>query len=260
MISQETTTLTSQLLGSAHSHSRTRQIRRAYPNSLKAEPVLDTIWSGMDSPSSGGLIISRVQRGFSFHPPMVTSRVRRTTTVSDGHFDKMIAILQADCMVAIPVLICATASLLLMLWSRQKRRIVQSASNPLRTRRYSGWKVSGRHISSKLTIEHSSDKQHSGNSKGLDFKRAVIMLLTVTCALLFWRQSVLASILNEHRTIEHSPESAFESTLQEVFQVYQPISSASDGLAGCDLDVLLMDHVFGQSYGKPFVGTRRAMR
>lgn len=211
----------------------------------------------MDSPSPVGLI-SRVQRGFSFHPPMVTSRVRRTTTVSDGHLDKMIAILPADWIPVLILLVCATASLLLMLWSRQGRRIVQSAPNLLRTWRYSGWKVSSLHIASKLTSEHSSYKQRSGKSKRLDLKRVVTMLLTVICALLFWRQSVLASILNQHRAIEHSPEPAFESSLQEVFQVYQPIPFASDGLAGCDLDVLLMDHVFGQSYGKPFVGMRKA--
>jgi hypothetical protein len=45
-----------------------------------------------------------------------------------------------------------------------------------------------------------------------------------------------------------------ESVPLDVFQVYQPVTFAPQSQNGCDLDVLLMDHVFGASYGKPFVG------
>lgn len=40
----------------------------------------------------------------------------------------------------------------------------------------------------------------------------------------------------------------------DVFQVYQPVTFAPQSDNGCNLEVLLMEHVFGASYGKPFVG------
>lgn len=40
----------------------------------------------------------------------------------------------------------------------------------------------------------------------------------------------------------------------DVFQVYEPVTFAPQSENGCDLNVLLMEHVFGASYGKPFVG------
>lgn len=208
-------------------------------------------------------------------------------TVSDGLCNKMLAILQAllawlrlslsgtsslkaptfpvDRMVAIPVLvllICATASLLLVLRSRQRHQITeQSGPNTLWTKSHSGWKASDSQFSRKLASEHYLNKQPSEKSRRLGLKLAVTMLLAIPCVLLFCGHfgHVFAS-LNRYRAIERSPERTSDSTgLQEVFQVYQPVSFAPEGLTGCDLDVLLMDHVFGQSYGKPFVGTRRVM-
>lgn len=41
---------------------------------------------------------------------------------------------------------------------------------------------------------------------------------------------------------------------QNVFQVYQPVLTMDEGSIGCSEDVLLMNHVFSSSYGKPFVG------
>lgn len=41
---------------------------------------------------------------------------------------------------------------------------------------------------------------------------------------------------------------------QTVFQVYQPVSANKNRSTGCNEDVLLMEHVFAASYGKPFVG------
>ncbi|OJI88926.1 hypothetical protein ASPTUDRAFT_49841 [Aspergillus tubingensis CBS 134.48] len=41
--------------------------------------------------------------------------------------------------------------------------------------------------------------------------------------------------------------------LLEVFEVYQPVSTGH-GSVGCNEEILLMDHVFGYSYGEPYVG------
>ena len=41
--------------------------------------------------------------------------------------------------------------------------------------------------------------------------------------------------------------------LLEDFEVYQPVP-ISHGKAGCNEEVLLMDYVFGYSYGEPYVG------
>ncbi|KAF3393854.1 hypothetical protein F1880_005383 [Penicillium rolfsii] len=41
----------------------------------------------------------------------------------------------------------------------------------------------------------------------------------------------------------------------EVFEVYQPVTFAPTSDNGCDLEMLLMDHSFGESYGVPFVGS-----
>ena len=41
---------------------------------------------------------------------------------------------------------------------------------------------------------------------------------------------------------------------QKVFQVYHPVPTNENRSTGCTEDVLLMEHVFAASYGKPFVG------
>lgn len=57
------------------------------------------------------------------------------------------------------------------------------------------------------------------------------------------------------RVVERSSRDTSNATgLQEVFQVYQPVSFTSHGASGCDIDVLLMDYEFGESYGVPYVG------
>ncbi|KAJ6092922.1 hypothetical protein N7486_008211 [Penicillium sp. IBT 16267x] len=56
--------------------------------------------------------------------------------------------------------------------------------------------------------------------------------------------------------VERSSLDTSDATgLQEVFQVYQPVSFTSHGASGCDIDVLLMDYEFGESYGVPYVGS-----
>lgn len=46
---------------------------------------------------------------------------------------------------------------------------------------------------------------------------------------------------------------SLSSATQNVFQVYQPVSTGN-GAARCNEDVLLMQHTFSSSYGKPFIG------
>ncbi|KAJ5536840.1 hypothetical protein N7513_010026 [Penicillium frequentans] len=58
------------------------------------------------------------------------------------------------------------------------------------------------------------------------------------------------------RLVERSSLDTSNATdFQEVFQVYQPVSFISHGASGCDIDVLLMDYEFGESYGVPYVGS-----
>jgi hypothetical protein len=40
----------------------------------------------------------------------------------------------------------------------------------------------------------------------------------------------------------------------DVFEVYQPVTFAPKSDNGCNTEMLLMDHVFGESYGVPFIG------
>ena len=80
-----------------------------------------------------------------------------------------------------------------------------------------------------------------------------------TCifALLF-ASIVLFTISSYHvassltRVSDSSP-SVPTSELQDVFQIYHSVSLKAGGNTGCD-DVLLVDHIFGASYGAPFVG------
>ncbi|PWY76181.1 hypothetical protein BO70DRAFT_90544 [Aspergillus heteromorphus CBS 117.55] len=44
------------------------------------------------------------------------------------------------------------------------------------------------------------------------------------------------------------------ATLEEVFQVYQPVPTEGSGSSACNEEVLLMDYVFGESYGEPYIG------
>ncbi|KAJ5534937.1 hypothetical protein N7527_001191 [Penicillium freii] len=81
------------------------------------------------------------------------------------------------------------------------------------------------------------------------------MVLIAICGLLLlglpsasYLQSGLQSIA---RFSSQTPSS---TGLQEFFQLYQPISLDSSGNHNCDVEMLLMDHVFGASYGAPFVG------
>ncbi|KAJ5162871.1 uncharacterized protein N7500_004701, partial [Penicillium coprophilum] len=83
-----------------------------------------------------------------------------------------------------------------------------------------------------------------------------IMALIAICGLLLLGHLPSAlSLQSGLQSIAGFPSQAPSSTdLQEFFQLYQPISLHSTGDGTCNVEMLLMDHVFGVSYGAPFVG------
>ncbi|KAJ5678619.1 hypothetical protein N7462_006863 [Penicillium macrosclerotiorum] len=82
-----------------------------------------------------------------------------------------------------------------------------------------------------------------------------MLLMIPSFLLLLGHVRLICALHDGYQAVERSSTQASDSTsLLNVFQVYQPVSFATHGENGCDLDMLLMDHVFGASYGKPFVG------
>ncbi|KAJ6075040.1 uncharacterized protein N7446_002817, partial [Penicillium canescens] len=84
----------------------------------------------------------------------------------------------------------------------------------------------------------------------------VTMALTALCGLLLWGHLPLASSLHasSQSLLQSSSQTPSSTGLQEVFQVYQPVSFKPSGDNSCNVELLLMDHIFGASYGSPFVG------
>ncbi|KAJ5142042.1 hypothetical protein N7526_003037 [Penicillium atrosanguineum] len=109
---------------------------------------------------------------------------------------------------------------------------------------------------SKPTV-HSKDR--SKKDHRFNLRLAMTMMLAIPCALLLLGHTRLISALHGGRWApKRSTLEASSSTgLQEVFEVYQPVSltsHGSHGSHGCNVDMVLMDHVFAYSYGTPFVG------
>ncbi|KAJ5406946.1 hypothetical protein N7465_008230 [Penicillium sp. CMV-2018d] len=81
------------------------------------------------------------------------------------------------------------------------------------------------------------------------------MVLIAICGLLLLGLPSTSSLQSGLQSIAgFSSQTPSSTGLQEFFQLYQPISLASSGNHNCDVEMLLMDHVFGASYGAPFVG------
>lgn len=109
--------------------------------------------------------------------------------------------------------------------------------------------------------EYTKSKQEDQNEEvqndtRLDLKFVVTMILAIPCIALLLSHARLIAAIHDGSwdTKRSSLQGSYSAGLQEVLQVYQPVSLTSHGASGCNLDVLLMDHVFGASYGKPFVG------
>lgn len=89
------------------------------------------------------------------------------------------------------------------------------------------------------------------------FELLAIMVLIAICGLLLLGLPSTSSLQIGLQSIAgFSSQTPSSTGLQEFFQLYQPISLDSSGNHNCDVEMLLMDHVFGASYGAPFVGKR----
>ncbi|KAJ5275869.1 hypothetical protein N7524_002022 [Penicillium chrysogenum] len=108
------------------------------------------------------------------------------------------------------------------------------------------------HYDSKSKVtDNSSDLGRTNPT----FRLLAIMVLFGICGLLLLGHlSVASSLQNGLQSIASFSSQAPNSTgLQEFFQLYSPISLDFSGNGNCDVEILLMDHVFGASYGAPFV-------
>ncbi|KAJ6113697.1 hypothetical protein N7523_007014 [Penicillium sp. IBT 18751x] len=115
-----------------------------------------------------------------------------------------------------------------------------------------------KHTEQSLSLDTSRVHSKSGPQSyhKFDFKLAVTMILAIPCALLLFGHARLISALHDNKWAPRrsTVETSSSTGLQEVFEVYQPVSFTSHGPSGCNLDMVLMDHVFAYSYGAPFVG------
>jgi hypothetical protein len=84
------------------------------------------------------------------------------------------------------------------------------------------------------------------------------MALGALCGLLLWGHLPLASSLHasSQSLLQSSSQTPSSTGLQEVFQVHQPVSFKPGGDNSCYVELLLMDYIFGESYGSPFVGKK----
>lgn len=88
------------------------------------------------------------------------------------------------------------------------------------------------------------------------FYRRLISSLFVILALLYLTHPslLLERLLQRPRFVRNSTTTASQPEVLEVFQVYPPVAVNGSGSNGGDCKVLVMEHSFGYSYGKPFVG------
>ncbi|KAJ5157535.1 uncharacterized protein N7482_008635 [Penicillium canariense] len=163
---------------------------------------------------------------------------------------------------ALPILLLllwTLASIVLVLWSRS-RQPGNSTPSPTVANSTGIVKVS---VSTKvigLSSGRIRSEQHrlvERRDSRLGVNLAVTMILLIPCVLLLLGHvRLICAIHDGYHAAERSILQSSDSTdLLDVFQVYQPVTFAPQGDNGCDLDLLLMEHVFGASYGEPFVGT-----
>lgn len=84
----------------------------------------------------------------------------------------------------------------------------------------------------------------------------MVMLLAAYCCILWLGYLPTALSLGGGLRVPRRQSQLSNSTgVLDVFQVYQPVPFGANGSSNsCSEELLLMEHVFGNSYGKPFVG------
>ncbi|CAG8128821.1 unnamed protein product [Penicillium salamii] len=90
------------------------------------------------------------------------------------------------------------------------------------------------------------------NTKRRDYRWALLAL-----GLIGWLSAFIAVVIlfrHNMRDLARRLSSPPSTSLQGVFQVSRPIQFNGSGANGCDVEIVLMEHIFGASYGVPFVG------
>lgn len=90
------------------------------------------------------------------------------------------------------------------------------------------------------------------NTKRRDYRWALLAL-----GLIGWLSAFIAVVMlfrHNMRDLARRLSSPPSTSLQGVFQVSRPIQFNGSGANGCDVEIVLMEHIFGASYGVPFVG------
>lgn len=85
-------------------------------------------------------------------------------------------------------------------------------------------------------------------------KTVCMALSLMLCAALIWLGYLPLECLSGIATRQAFASTSSTTEVLEVFQVYQPVSTTGGADSACNDEILLMDHVFAYSYGKPFVG------
>lgn len=106
-----------------------------------------------------------------------------------------------------------------------------------------------------------NDTQSNTPLVSFNLRLLAIMTLMAICGWLFLGQPPLVFSLQSdlQSFVHHLARTPSSTGLQDVFQVYQPVPFEPNGDNSCDVEILLMEHVFGASYGAPYVGKKRIL-
>lgn len=184
-----------------------------------------------------------VPPGHSFQPP------------TDPQFPMEYCFTQLAAWLLFIILFCIAVAFFNVFKSHRRSVLSQEALKPQEAYTTADTVRSIDHHDLEIRVDDTRSKLRRENPS---FGLLVIMVLFAICGLLLLGHLPSASSLRSGlQSIAGVSSQAPSSTgLQEFFQLYQPISLDSSGNGNCDVDILLMDHVFGASYGAPFVGKR----
>lgn len=153
------------------------------------------------------------------------------------------------------VIFCNVFKLHRRSWSRPP--VLVLSQEPLKPQTYitenTFWSIDRCDFESKVDGIHSKLRRTNPG-----FGLLAIMVLFAVCGLLLLGHlPSVSSLQSGLRSMAGlSSQTPSPTGLQDFFQLYQPVSLDSSGNNNCDVEILLMDYVFGASYGAPFVGKR----